>query len=423
MAERNEDGSASGMTQKWADSDIRDVLSESAKNIGAGSPTDAGRRWRLPTEREDPIVLAGGIPDMPTVPVADFQESILAVLAEETEDAMNYGGWLGFEGLRESVAKRQSEIEGIDVTPDHFIMHNGSSGALDNVCKAFINPGDVVIVERPSFSGTVRSMQGYMAEIVEVDIDKDGISVDDVRQALAEATAAGKTVKFVYTIADYHNPTGATMNLERRKALLELCGEYNVLVLEDAAYTELYFDDSPPPSLFAMGGGEGVLRMGSFSKIIATGLRSGWVEAAPRYTEALARVRFDMGNNPLIQRALARYVDSGALEPHVENMRDLYRQKCDALANSLEEFCEPYVRFNRPEGGFFLWVECIGVGAMELTQTAAREGLMFPAGAFFYRDGAEADDSHVRLAFSNAPIEELQQAGQRMRDVFQMLVD
>ncbi|HAC20245.1 MAG TPA: hypothetical protein DCF78_16905, partial [Dehalococcoidia bacterium] len=222
MAEHNGDGSASGMTQKWADSDIRDVLSESAKNIGAGSPTDAGRRWRLPTEREDPIVLAGGIPDMPTVPVADFQESILAVLAEETEDAMNYGGWLGFEGLRESVAKRQSEIEGIDVTPDHFIMHNGSSGALDNVCKAFINPGDVVIVERPSFSGTVRSMQGYMAEIVEVDIDKDGISVDDVRQALAEATAAGKTVKFVYTIADYHNPTGATMNLERRKALLEL---------------------------------------------------------------------------------------------------------------------------------------------------------------------------------------------------------
>jgi len=213
------------------------------------------------------------------------------------------------------------------------------------------------------------------------------------------------------------------MNLGRRKALLELCGEYNVLVLEDAAYTELYFDDSPPPSLFAMGGGEGVLRMGSFSKIIATGLRSGWVEAAPRYTEALARVRFDMGNNPLIQRALTRYVDSGALEPHVENMRDLYRQKCDALANSLEEFCEPYVRFNRPEGGFFLWVECIGVGAMELTQTAAREGLMFPAGAFFYRDGAEADDSHVRLAFSNAPIEELQQAGQRMRDVFQMLVD
>ena len=175
--------------------------------------------------------------------------------------------------------------------------------------------------------------------------------------------------------------------------------------------------------LFAMGGGEGVLRMGSFSKIIATGLRSGWVEAAPRYTEALARVRFDMGNNPLIQRALTRYVDSGALEPHVKNMRDLYRQKCDALANSLEEFCEPYVRFNRPEGGFFLWVECIGVGAMELTQTAAREGLMFPAGAFFYRDGAEADDSHVRLAFSNAPIEELQQAGQRMRDVFQMLVD
>ena len=423
MPEQNGERVGSDVIGKWADSDIRDVLSESAKSIGAGSPTDAGRRWRLPTERADPIVLAGGIPDMPTVPVAEFQDHLLEVLAEETEDAMNYGGWLGFEGLRESVAKRQSEIEGMEIGPDSFILHNGSSGALDNVCKAFINPGDVVIVEGPSFSGTVRSMQGYMAEIVEVEIDTDGISVEGVRGAIAEATSAGKTVKFVYTIADYHNPTGATMSLERRKALLELCAEHNVLVLEDAAYTELYFDEPPPPSLFALGGGEGVLRLGSFSKIIATGLRSGWVEAAPRYTEALARVRFDMGNNPLIQRAITRYVDSGALETHVEEVREIYRDKCDALANSLEEFCEPYVRFNRPSGGFFLWVECVGVGATELTETAAREGLMFPSGAFFYRDGSDADDTHVRLAFSNAPIDQLQQAGQRMRDVFQMIVD
>lgn len=423
MPEQNGDKVGSEVTRKWAESDVLDVLSESAKNIGAGSPTDAGRRWRLPTESAEPIVLAGGIPDMPTVPVSEFQDSLLSVLAEETEDAMNYGGWLGFEGLREAVAKRQSEIEGLELSPDNFILHNGSSGALDNVCKAFVNPGDVVIVEGPSFSGTVRSMQGYMAEIVEVDIDKDGISVEGVRQAIVEATTAGKMVKFVYTIADYHNPTGATMSVDRRKALLELCAEYNVLVLEDAAYTELYFDESPPPSLFSLGEGEGVIRLGSFSKIIATGLRSGWVEAAPRYTDALARVRFDMGNNPLVQRAITRYVDSGALEPHVAKMREIYRDKCDALANSLEEFCEPYVRFNRPSGGFFLWVECIGVSATELTETAAREGLMFPFGAFFYRDGADRDDTHIRLAFSNAPIDQLQQTGQRMRDVFQMIVD
>lgn len=413
----------SGIVQRWADSNILDVLSESAKSIGAGSPTDAGRRWRLPTEREDTIALAGGIPDMPAVPVAEFQDSLLAVLADESEDAMNYGGWQGFEGLREAVAKRQGEIEAIELGPDNFIIHNGSSGALDNICKAFINPGDVVIVERPSFSGTVRAMRGYMAEIVETEIDKDGISIDGVRQAITESIAAGKTVKFVYTIADYHNPTGATMSFERRKALLEVCAEYNVLVLEDAAYTELYFNEPPPASLFALGGGEGVLRMGSFSKILATGLRSGWVEAAPRYTEALARVRFDMGNNPLIQRAITRYVDSGALEPHVEKMRALYRDKCEALANSLEEFCEPYMRFDRPSGGFFLWAECIGVSATELTKAAAQEGLMFPSGTFFYRDGAQADDSHVRLAFSNASIDELQQAGRRMRDVFQMIVD
>lgn len=421
--ERDGDETPGDRATKWAESDIRNVLSASAKNIGAGSATDAGRRWRLPTEREDPIVLAAGIPDMPTVPVSEFKDSLLAVLAEETEDALNYGGWMGFDGLREGVAKRQSQIEGIELGPDNFVLHNGSSGALDNICKAFINPGDVVIVEGPSFSGTVRSMQGYMAEIVETEIDRDGISVEGVRKAIADATAAGKTVKFVYTIPDYHNPTGATMSLERREALLELCAEHNVLVLEDAAYTELYFDGPPPASLYALGGGEGVLRMGSFSKIIATGLRSGWVQAAPRYTEALVRVRFDMGNTPLVQRALSRYVESGALEPHVDRMRAIYRDKCDALANSLEEFCEPYVRFDRPSGGFFLWVECIGVSATELAQAAAREGLIFASGTFFYRDGEATDDSHVRLAFSKAPMEDLQQAGQRMRDVFQMIAD
>ena len=160
--------------------------------------------------------------------------------------------------------------------------------------------------------------------------------------------------------------------------------------------------------------------MGSFSKVIATGLRAGWVEAAPEYIEALARVRFDMGNTPLVQRALARYLESGALEPHVDRMRALYAQKCDTLVRSLRKHCGPYLRFTVPSGGFFLWVECIGASALRLTQAAAEEGLMFPSGAFFFMDCPEADDRHIRLAFSNAPVEEV---GERMLRACLRVVD
>ena len=407
----------------WGRTDIRDLLSTAALTIGAGSATDAGRAQRLPTAGLDQIVLASGIPDGPTVPVSELRESLLTVLSEESDESMIYGGWLGFDGLREAVARRQSAIEDISLGPENLIIHNGSSGALDNICAAFLNRGDVVIVEGPSFSGTVRTIRGHGAEVVEIGIDDDGVSVDGVRAAIEEANSAGQRVKIVYTIGDCHNPTGVTLSLERRKALQEVCAEHGVIVLEDAAYSELYFDGPPPPSLFAMSGGQGVLRMGSFSKVIATGLRAGWVEAAPEYIEVLARVRFDMGNSPLVQRALARYVDSGALEPHVDRMRSLYAQKCDTLVRSLKEHCGPYLRFTAPTGGFFLWVECIGASAADVAQAAEQDGLIFALGANFFRDGVNADDTHLRLAFSHAPMAELEETGERMLRAFQKVVD
>ncbi|HAL48998.1 MAG: PLP-dependent aminotransferase family protein [SAR202 cluster bacterium] len=414
---------AGQLARSWGRRDIQELLSDSAITIGAGSPTDAGRSWIAPTQVENPIALAGGIPDGPTVPVAELRESLLAVLAEERDDSMTYGGLLGFEGLRESVARRQSVIEGMDLSPENFTMHNGSSGALDNICNAFLNPGDIAIVEGPSFSGTVRTIRGHMADVVETSIDEQGTSVDGVKACIERAVADGKRVKFVYVIPDFHNPSGLTMSLNRRLELLDVCAEYGVMILEDAAYTELYYDEPPPPSMFSLSGGQGVLRMGSFSKIIATGTRVGWVEAIPEYIDALARVRFDMGNNPLVQRALARYVDSGALEPHVERMRALYALKCKTLSESLMEDCEPYIRFIRPEGGFFLWVECIGVGSAELADAAAEEGLMFPTGSFFFKDGFDADKSHFRLAFSNASVDDLELASKRMKAAFLRVAD
>ena len=161
------------ITSQWKSLDIeRELLSEAARGIGAGSATDAGRFWRLPTEHPDPIILAGGIPDDTALPTEDLIDSFSKSIKDNFSDSLMYGGWFGYEGLRQLIANRQNKIEGTTLLPDNIIMHNGSSGCLENICKAFVEPGDIAIVESPSYSGTVRAIRGFTAEIVEFPIYK-----------------------------------------------------------------------------------------------------------------------------------------------------------------------------------------------------------------------------------------------------------
>lgn len=416
MADRP--GKASGSANKWQDVDLRSLLSHAALEVGAGSPTDAGTSWSLPTGVEHPIVLGAGVPDPATMPVEDLRRAINHVLATEAEDALEYGGVYGFSGLREALAQRQSKLDGLPLEADSFLLNNGSAGSIDSICKAFLDPGNTVIVEGPTFSGSARTFRGHLADVRQAPLDEGGLLVDKAAEIIAKAERDGKRVKLLYTVADFHNPTGATLSL-RRRDLLELCAGHRVLVLEDTAYTDLYFRELPPPSLYSLSQGQGVLKVGSFSKIIAPGLRAGWVQGRLDYVEALARVRYDMGISPLLLRALAEYVGSGKLETHLEEVRPIYAAKCDALARSLEEHCGQYVRFRVPKGGFFLWVECLGVPAREVREAAATEGLSFPSGASFFVNRERDDTSHLRLAFSTASLEDLAEVGPRLRAAFQ----
>ena len=160
------------IARQWQSLDIEnDLLSEAARSVGAGSATDAGRFWRLPTEHPDPFVLAGGIPDDTALPTEDLIDSFSKSIRDNFSDSLMYGGWFGYEGLRQLIADRQNKIEGTTLLPDNIIMHNGSSGCLENVCKAFVGPGDIAIVESPSYSGTVRAIRGFRADVVEVPMD------------------------------------------------------------------------------------------------------------------------------------------------------------------------------------------------------------------------------------------------------------
>ena len=252
-------------------------------------------------------------------------------------------------------------------------------------------------------------------------MDDDGPRLDQVAREFERAENAGKRVKFLYTVADFHNPTGTTMSLDRRKGLLELCAEHGVLLVEDAAYSEIYYEDEPPPSLYGLAAGQGILKVGTFSKPIATGLRVGWVQAREDFIAALSQVKFDMGSSPILLRALADYVGSGKLDDHLEMMRPIYAAKCDALCQGLEEHCSDLVRFTKPKGGFFLWLECIGASAGDVTRAAADLGLTFPPGALFYLHGKEDDTSHIRLALSASDEGLLREVGPRLREVFEQL--
>ena len=411
------------IAQQWESLNIEDdLLSDAAKGIGAGSATDAGRFWRLPTEHPDPIVLAGGIPDDTALPIKDLIESFSKSIEEDFTDSLMYGGWFGYEGLRQLIADRQNKIEGTNLLADNIIMHNGSSGCLENICKAFVGPGDVAIVESPSYSGTVRAIRGFQAEVIEVPMSIEGINPDLFRETVESLMAQGKKVKLFYTIPDYHNPMGNVTTLEIRKSILEICAEHKILIAEDAAYTELYYDTPPPPSYYALSDGHGVIKMCSFSKILATGLRSGWIQARDELAEPLTKVRFDMGNSPLVHYALADLIGSGKLDTHINSMRALYKSKCQTMIDSLKKYCGPYIELDEPEGGYFLWVKCTQINAFDLIQAAAEEGVVFPLGSIFYVDSS-LDTSHFRLAFTRAPFEHLEEAGKRIGKAFEKVLD
>ena len=404
-------------TSPWADTDIRTLLSGAALAVGAGTPTDQGVPWVHAPTVEDPILLAGGIPDPDTLPADDILHSLEKALDDTA--ALTYGGVLGFDGLREVLAERYSRLDGLPLGPDNFILNNGSSGSIANVCDAFVEPSDVILVESPTFSGSLRTMRGHLADVVAVPLHDPG----GVESAIAAAEADGKRVKLFYTVADFHNPTGATMPLECREALVDLCASKRVLIVEDAAYADIHFGGAPPPSLYGMANGEGILRVGTFSKPIATGLRVGWVQAREDFVLALSRVKFDMGSSPLLLRALADYVGSGTMDAHLDKMRPLYKAKCEALCRSLAEHCGADLGFTPPQGGFFLWAKSLQVDAQDLSRCAAEEGLVFPAGSVFFLNGRDDDTSHVRLALSTASVEEMAQVGPRMRKALDRAFD
>ena len=402
------------VTDLWSGRDIADFANEALKAVTAGTATD----WGLASAIESPIppiTLGGGIPDPDTLPREELRDANARALAMVDDSSLRYGGAMGLERLRTQLAERYTRDRGLAVDASHFILENGSAGAIDAVCAALLQAGDVIVVEAPTFSGTLRTFRGKGAEIVAVDIDDEGLLTDQLEAAIDTAEAAGKRVKFVYTISNFHNPTGITMSLQRREELLRIAAEHSAFVLDDDAYGEIHYGEPPPTALSALSGGYGVITVGTFSKIIATGLRVGWVHARPEVIELVSRMRMDMGNSALLHYMLSEYIDNGQLDDHVDKMRTVYAEKMDILASALTEFAEPYLTFTRPKGGFFLWLKLQdGLTAAAVQRAGVQEGVVFPVGRAFFPSREEHGGEHIRLAYSWTSTDDLRESAKRI---------
>ena len=295
-------------------------------------------------------------------------------------------------------------------------MSSGAAHGIGIACEALLDPGDTVLVESPTFPGSLRTIHSFGAQVEAVPMDEEGIRVDLAEEALRRLADEGRRAKLLYLIPTHQNPEGSTLPLARRERLLELAREHRILLMEDDAYGELWFgDEPPPPSLFSLSGGELAIKVATFSKIIATGLRLGWNLAPPTLITRMAALRYDMGSSPYLGRTVAEMIRNGDLDRHVERLRAIYRRKLDRLCEALDEHCGDYISYQRPGGGFFVWVGLRpGLSAIEVQRVANEKAVVVGAGPHFFADGNVTQ--HLRLAFSYTPVEEIEEGVHRLGD-------
>jgi 2-aminoadipate transaminase len=372
---------------------FEDHLSTRAR-LGQGASAVPGRSATTP--RFD---FGGGKPDPASFPYDGMAEATARMLKEEGGDAMTYGEPQGYPGLRELICHKYRLFEKIEVTPQHVIVSNGSGHALSLAFSAFLDVGDPMIAEAPTFSGTLATIRRHGARVLDVPVDGEGMVTAAVRARLEQLRREGLRCKLIYTIVNFQNPSGPSLSLPRRRELIALAEEFDTFVLEDDAYGELRFEGETLPALLTLDPHGRVIRAGTLSKILGAGVRLGWLCAPPAMIPAFQGFLFGGGVSPFMSR-VATYFLREHLEPHVALLIDVYRTKRDAMLRGLWEVLGGTdVQISKPEGGFFIWMRLpTGTSQARLAERAGAAGIAYTAGPAFYANGG--GDEFIRLAFS-----------------------
>ena len=338
----------------------------------------------------------GGMPDPSTFPMEALADATRRALQKDPL-ALNYGGIMGFDGMRDQVIEMEKIFGGHVPTRDNIMITSGASQALHLAYGALLNPGDTIILESESY--IAQQVKMYNPIIETVAIDSHGPSIEGLRQKLEELKAKGVHPKFFYTITGFHNPLGITFSRERLTQLLDLAHEYNFLILEDDPYSRIRFSGEDVPSLYSLDAdGRHVLRMGTVSKILGAGMRIGWVIGEPEMLRALQQFKQDGGTNPFAQRVAAEYWREH-LWSHIAEVTASYKRKRDTMMAAMQEYCKDFSKWNAPEGGIFLWVDLNkDVDDKKLLTYSEQEGVAYRPGSAFNSNGG--GKGHLRLAYS-----------------------
>ncbi len=412
-----------------------------------GMKSSAMREMMALTERPDVISLAGGLPDTSTFAPELYSKLMSQVAAESTARALQYGPTEGMAAtvdcIVEVMAQENTAVDRADV-----IVTTGGQQVIDLVCKTLIDPGDVIVAEAPTYPGAVPTFGAYQADVVQIEMDSDGMPIDELEAVLDRLAGEGRRPKFIYTIPNFQNPGGVTMSLPRRRRLVEIARERELLVLEDNPYGLLRYEGKPLPTLYSLdaslGGGQAgaavggdggrggeassnlVIYLGTFSKILSPGLRLGWAVAPHAVLEKLnlGKQGADLCSSPMTQLFVSAYfaertaTGGPAWVEYVESLRELYRRRRDVMLQALAEHFGGRASWTAPEGGLFIWATLDGdIDTTDLLARALKgEGVAFVPGRAAFVDGLSGASS-MRLNFAGTPDREIREGIRRIGEV------
>lgn len=365
----------------------------------------------------DPSILsfAGGNPDDNLFPAEALTRASQEIMQTQWHEALQYSITEGYIPLRKQLIKWMSKM-GIHAELDELIITSGSQQGLDLTAKIFVDPGDTILVESPTYMGAINAFKYYQPHFVEVDMDEDGMMMDDLEKKLREHPEA----KFIYTIPDFQNPTGRVMAKERRQRLVELARQYDVLVIEDSPYISLRYDGVAVPPVKYYDTDGHVVYLGTMSKILCPGMRIGWVVGSKDIIRdyVVLKQAADLSTTELAQRMAAHYLIHEDIEAHIAILNREYKKKKDTMLDACQKYFPSCIRATHPEGGLFLWMELPeGYDTLKIFQDSLKtERVIFVPGDTFYPYGGHPNT--LRLCFSTTTAENIEKGMGRMGRVF-----
>ena len=368
-------------------------------------------------QKPEIISLAGGLPDPATFPVEEIREIVNHLLITNSAQALQYSATQGLPGLRQSILNYLSP-EGIKGELENIIISSGSQQGLDLVGKLFLNPGDVAIVELPSYLAALDAFYSYGGKLVGIPMDEEGMRIDRLQEKLTQLKDEDKKVKFIYTISNFQNPAGVTLSLPRRQKILEIAKRFNLFIIEDNPYEKLRFEGTSLPSIYSLDHEGRVISLGTFSKILCPGLRLAWMLGNKEviYKFSLLKQATDLCTNILSQLIAYKYFQLGKFDENIQSNIDIYRQKRDVMLAALAEYFPPEASWTKPQGGFFVMATLPEyIDTQEMLIDAVKEKVAYVPGSPFFADGQGKNT--MRLSFCYPSQEDIKEGIKRIGKV------